>query len=158
MPSVTSIPMSRWCEHAAISFARDPRRLRNAGRKPPVILLRPWPATLRPWSAPPISSKPMATKPVPTLCATHADFLESHLEKWTVTQKGTLVPGITRHYIRINPGNDSQNGFGDEDPDVGTLCWPISARATATSIPPTRLSMPAFSSWCALEFGKPEIL
>ena len=35
---------------------------------------------------------------------THADFLESHVEKWTVTTQGTLVPGITRHYIRINPG------------------------------------------------------
>ena len=35
---------------------------------------------------------------------TYADFLESHIEKWTVTNHGSLVPGITRHYIRINPG------------------------------------------------------
>jgi len=33
----------------------------------------------------------------------YADFLESHLEEWTVTKKGALVPGITRHYIRILP-------------------------------------------------------
>jgi len=33
----------------------------------------------------------------------HADFLESHLESWTCTRSGTLVPGITHHYARINP-------------------------------------------------------
>jgi glucoamylase len=33
----------------------------------------------------------------------HADFLESHLESWTCTKSGTLVPGITQHYVRINP-------------------------------------------------------
>lgn len=33
----------------------------------------------------------------------YADFLESHLERWTVTTDGTLVPGIARHYIRIHP-------------------------------------------------------
>ncbi len=33
----------------------------------------------------------------------YADFLESHVEAWTVTNTGTLVPGISRHYIRINP-------------------------------------------------------
>jgi glucoamylase len=34
---------------------------------------------------------------------THAVFLESHLEEWTVTTEGTLHPDLTRHYIRINP-------------------------------------------------------
>ncbi len=33
----------------------------------------------------------------------YADFLECHIENWTVTTEGTLVPGITRHYIRIHP-------------------------------------------------------
>jgi len=33
----------------------------------------------------------------------HADFLEAHLEDWTVTTTGTLVPGIPRHYVRILP-------------------------------------------------------
>jgi glucoamylase len=52
---------------------------------------------------------------------TYADFLESHVEKWTVTNQGTLVPGITRHYIRINPANSFQGDRGDEDPDAGEL-------------------------------------
>jgi glucoamylase len=33
----------------------------------------------------------------------YADFLETHLEKWTVTTQGTLLPGVTRHYIRLLP-------------------------------------------------------
>ncbi|MBI4311208.1 MAG: glucan 1,4-alpha-glucosidase [Chloroflexi bacterium] len=33
----------------------------------------------------------------------YADFLECHVEEWTVTSQGNLVPGISRHYIRINP-------------------------------------------------------
>jgi len=32
-------------------------------------------------------------------------FLESHIETWTVTDEGSLVPGIARHYVRINPAN-----------------------------------------------------
>jgi glucoamylase len=32
-----------------------------------------------------------------------ADFLEAHIEKWTVTDAGALLPGVRRHYVRINP-------------------------------------------------------
>src|SRR6201987_1237011 len=35
----------------------------------------------------------------------YADFLESHIEHWTVTTQGTLVPGIKSHYIRVNPAS-----------------------------------------------------
>jgi glucoamylase len=50
----------------------------------------------------------------------YADFLESHIERWTVTTNGCLVPGIQRHYIRIHPaaiGDPSP----DEDPNHGLL-------------------------------------
>ena len=33
----------------------------------------------------------------------YADFLEANIETWTVTNDGFLVPGIKRHYVRINP-------------------------------------------------------
>lgn len=61
--------------------------------------------------------------------AEYADFLECHLEAWTVTTQGTLVPGIPRHYIRILPAgvNDPQP---DEDPNHGVL--------TLTNQPPDR--------------------
>ncbi len=33
----------------------------------------------------------------------YADFLESRLDSWTTTRSGSLVPGISRHYVRILP-------------------------------------------------------
>jgi glucoamylase len=50
----------------------------------------------------------------------YADFLESHVDDWTVTTQGELVPGIPRHYIRIHPvsGHDPA---ADEDPNHGML-------------------------------------
>lgn len=50
----------------------------------------------------------------------YADFLESHVERWTVTTRGALVRGIARHYIRINPV-DINNPEPDEDPNSGML-------------------------------------
>jgi glucoamylase len=46
----------------------------------------------------------------------YADFLEQHLDGWTATSEGRLLPGVPRHYIRINPNVD-----GLEDPNVGDL-------------------------------------
>jgi len=54
-----------------------------------------------------------------TFVRDYADFLESHIERWTVTTEGTLVPGITRHYIRVNPCGAVD--CTDEDPNHGTL-------------------------------------
>jgi glucoamylase len=65
----------------------------------------------------------------------HADFLESHIERWTVTTQGTLVPAIPRHYIRISPASP-----GDvsplEDPNAGVL-------NLANQAPPGPYSFPA---------------
>jgi glucoamylase len=33
----------------------------------------------------------------------YADWLEAHLEEWTVTDDGELMPGIRRYYMRIRP-------------------------------------------------------
>jgi glucoamylase len=38
-----------------------------------------------------------------TVLLDYADFLESHIESWTVTTNGSLFPGISRHFIRIHP-------------------------------------------------------
>jgi glucoamylase len=50
----------------------------------------------------------------------HADFLEQHVEAWTVTTDGTLLPGVTRHFIRLHPvsPDDPQP---DEDPNGGLI-------------------------------------
>lgn len=67
---------------------------------------------------------------------TYADFLESHVEKWTVTNQGSLVPGITRHYIRITPAVSAPGSHGDESPDDTEL-------VLANQRPGDRASYPA---------------
>ncbi|HEY4313492.1 MAG TPA: glycoside hydrolase family 15 protein [Pirellulales bacterium] len=50
----------------------------------------------------------------------YADFLESHVDQWTVTTAGELVPGISRHYIRLHPVTPG-DPFADEDPNRGWI-------------------------------------
>jgi glucoamylase len=53
----------------------------------------------------------------------YADFLECHIEAWTVTTRGTLLPRIRRHYIRIHPV-DVNDPHPNEDPNEGVLLIP----------------------------------
>ncbi len=46
----------------------------------------------------------------------YADFLESHVEAWTVTAHGSLLPDVPRHYVRINPC-DVRDPAPPEGPD-----------------------------------------
>jgi glucoamylase len=39
----------------------------------------------------------------------YADWIEGHLEDWTVTNNGVLHPEITRHYMRIRPPECGEN-------------------------------------------------
>ena len=50
----------------------------------------------------------------------YADSLEQHVDRWTMTTEGTLVPGITRHYMRILPV-DVRDPAPTEDPNGSTL-------------------------------------
>jgi glucoamylase len=48
----------------------------------------------------------------------HADWIQAHLEDWTVTNDGVLLPGVKRHYMRIRPPESGEpythEGAGDE--------------------------------------------
>jgi glucoamylase len=50
----------------------------------------------------------------------YADFLEQHVERWTVTDQGALLAGVPRHYIRIKPV-DPKHPTPNEDPNQGTI-------------------------------------
>jgi glucoamylase len=50
----------------------------------------------------------------------YADFLESHIEEWTVTTEGTLVPGVQRHFIRLHP-TDINDPAPNENANDGIL-------------------------------------
>jgi glucoamylase len=52
--------------------------------------------------------------------ADYADFIEAHVEAWTVTEHGMLVPDVKRHYVRINP-QEAGSDLPDEDPDHGVV-------------------------------------
>jgi glucoamylase len=38
----------------------------------------------------------------------YADFLRDHLEEWTVTTEGSLVAGVARHFVRLNPARPGE--------------------------------------------------
>jgi len=65
----------------------------------------------------------------------YADFLECHVEAWMATTEGTLVSGISRHFIRILPV-DVSDPFPPEDPNLGYL-------ALANRPPGSRWRFPA---------------
>ncbi len=50
----------------------------------------------------------------------YADFLECHIERWTVTTEWTLLPGVARHYLRILP-ESADNPTPEEDPNRGNV-------------------------------------
>jgi glucoamylase len=50
----------------------------------------------------------------------YADFLETHVDRWTVTSRGELVPGLPRHYVRILPVN-TDSPHPPEDPDEAVM-------------------------------------
>jgi glucoamylase len=64
----------------------------------------------------------------------YADFLESHVEPWTVTTRGTLVPGIPRHYVRIRP-ESLDNPTPEEGPDLGRIRLPNLPPGTPNEFP-----------------------
>ncbi len=50
----------------------------------------------------------------------YADWLAAHIEDWTVTTRGELLPGVPRHYIRITP-TDALHADPHPDPDTALL-------------------------------------
>ena len=68
----------------------------------------------------------------------YADFLEGHIEDWTVTTQGTLVPGIPRHYLRIRPAS-VDDPHPDENPNRGTLRLANQPPGALVDVPATTL-------------------
>ncbi|HEY5911752.1 MAG TPA: glycoside hydrolase family 15 protein [Verrucomicrobiae bacterium] len=58
--------------------------------------------------------------PTATFILEHADWLSAHLEDWTVTSRGELVPGKPRHFIRLTPAEPGDPGQTAE-PDTASI-------------------------------------
>lgn len=65
----------------------------------------------------------------------YADFLDCHIEQWTVTKAGRVHPEISEHYVRINP-DDPDDPVPREDLDSNLLIL-------ANQPPGTRYEYPA---------------
>ena len=64
----------------------------------------------------------------------YADYLESHVDKWTVTTEGTLDPDVKKHYIRITPA-DVNEPLATCDPNNSMLVIANQAPMTPSSFP-----------------------
>ncbi len=69
-----------------------------------------------------------------TFVQEYADFLEAHVDEWTVTSQGSLLPGVPRHYIRILPVS-MDDVSPDEDPDHGILTLANQAPGAQADVP-----------------------
>ncbi|MGB8985585.1 MAG: glycoside hydrolase family 15 protein [Candidatus Sulfotelmatobacter sp.] len=85
----------------------------------------------------------------------YADFLESHVDSWTVTTEGTLVPGIRRHYIRILP-DGVDNPDPAEDPNSGILKIANLAAGAQNSFPAKEIVDAGFLELVRYGIRKPD--
>ena len=65
----------------------------------------------------------------------YADFLDAHVEDWTVTRRGSLLPGTPRHFVRLLPV-DMTDPSPEENVDTATL-------VLANQEPGTPMAFPA---------------
>ena len=56
-----------------------------------------------------------------------ADWLEAHLEDWTATNEGVLVPGIREHYMRLRPAEQGTEPYTSQG--AGTETYRIANRS-----------------------------
>lgn len=68
----------------------------------------------------------------------YADHLESHLEAWTATESGTLLPGHPRHYVRIRPAS-VDDPSPPEGSDLGNLRLPNLAPGVPNEFPASQV-------------------
>lgn len=85
----------------------------------------------------------------------YADFLECHLEAWTATTEGTLVPAVTRHFIRIHPV-DVKDPHPDEDPNHGVLWIPNRAPGERAGFPAKEIVDAGFLELVRYGIRKPD--
>jgi glucoamylase len=64
----------------------------------------------------------------------YADYLNDHIEGWTVTTEGTLYPAIRRHYIRIRPA-PPMDSYVDGPANEGVLRLPNHPEGDAATYP-----------------------
>lgn len=86
----------------------------------------------------------------------YADWIEAHLDEWTTTSEGVLLPGVKRHYMRIRPPAANEPFYDDQVPP-GSIHINNRAPASKTFSRRVRLSTQVFWNLCATVFAAPTI-
>ncbi len=74
-----------------------------------------------------------------------ADFLEEHLEGWTVTESGVLDPKVRRHYVRLRPALPSDPSPRESGP-MGSVYLPNLAPGARAEFPAEEIISTEFLS------------
>jgi glucoamylase len=86
----------------------------------------------------------------------YADFLECHVESWTVTTQGTLLPGVACHYMRILQSRQTIL-FPTKIPTRETSPLRTLRPVRNAYFRPKKSWMPVFWNWCVMESAGPTI-
>ena len=82
----------------------------------------------------------------------YADWIEGHLEDWTVTNDGVLLADVKRHYMRIRPPECGE-AYAHESCGKELIQLANRPPGTRTSLKRARSSMEDFWSWCGTACG-----
>ncbi len=85
----------------------------------------------------------------------YADFLEAHIEDWTVTTRGTLLPGVPRHYVRIRPAS-VDDPEPNEGPDLGEVTLPNLPPGAPNRFPASEVVSTGFIDLVRLGIRRPD--
>ena len=84
-----------------------------------------------------------------------ADWIERHLEDWTVTTAASSIPDVKRHYMRIRPPEDGEPVYNAEGRHPTPFASPTARPARALTSKPARSSTPASSNSSATASAAP---
>lgn len=84
----------------------------------------------------------------------YADFLESHIEQWTITTEGTLCSDVKRHFVRINPAG-LEDQYQKENAE-GTISLPNYFPRTPNEFPIKEIVDPGFLELVRYGIRKPD--
>ncbi len=85
----------------------------------------------------------------------YVDFLSTHLERWTVTRRGTLVPGEPVHYVRIRPA-PIPDLYPNESEPMGDVRLPNLPPGEPAVVPAEQLVDPGFLELVRYGFRRPD--
>ena len=133
-------------------------RSRSAGKKPAVILPPRWPPISRPSFVRRCISERRRGSDSAAFTEEYADFLESHIEDWTVNERRVAAARrSSSYYMRILPEQSGRCRIRRKIRKQRTLHIKNHSPGQQCDFPARRMwSMAAFWNWCAMVSAAPK--